>query len=185
MTTRSRMHSRLEHTGLPTKWQQVKNPGKEKKTNHSLEFTFGGSLNIWSREINSKLGSNSMNWLKESSLMAWHLTRVRSTRRVHLEWSGNTREAFPEGNSHLTPGFINPLFRSERAAASGSLHPAPSTTVAPKQASSTVLTNNRTSSTREQRNSGFSTEIHRIALKFQRCAIPVIQLFGLCRCGQL
>lgn len=82
---------------IPNEMETNTNPSNEKKPSHSLEFTFGGSLNIWSREMNSRLGSNSMNWLKESSLMAWHLTRVRSTRRLHLEWSGDTRESLPEG----------------------------------------------------------------------------------------
>lgn len=49
--------------------------------------TLGGSLNIWSRQINSRLGSNSINWEKDSNLIAWQRTRVRSTRRLHLDWS--------------------------------------------------------------------------------------------------
>lgn len=35
-----------------------------------LACTLGGSLNIWSRQMNSKLGSDSTNWEKDSSLMA-------------------------------------------------------------------------------------------------------------------
>lgn len=60
---------------------------RSNRPNNVCVCTLGGSLNIWSRQINSRLGSNSMNWEKDSSLMAWQRTRVRSTRRLHLDWS--------------------------------------------------------------------------------------------------
>lgn len=55
----------------------------------SCPCTLGGSLNIWSRQINSRQGSNSTKWENDSSLMAWQRTSVRSTRRLHLDWSEN------------------------------------------------------------------------------------------------
>lgn len=56
--------------------------------------TLGGSLNIWSRQINSRQGSNSMKWENDSSLMAWQRTSVRSTRRLHLDWSVNKNKQY-------------------------------------------------------------------------------------------
>lgn len=111
-------------------------------------LTLGGSRNIWSKEINSKLGNNSMNWLKESSFIAWHRTRVRSTSRVHLEWSAEEKRCI----SWRIPVslFITP-FPDLRGIFCISILTATSTITVPNQAPSTALTKKQNKQYYEQK----------------------------------